>query len=404
MRTIILANAPINNGNRGCVALSYCSIYLIEKILGQGNYRLYLTNSEQANGVHCISMAGKSYEYESISIPNFYTFKGIVKGLLSFNSSRHSISVLRHANTVFDIGQGDSFADIYGKYRFDKIDFIHRVARFFNIPYVLLPQTIGPFKDASIYNKAKLSIEKAALVMARDSTSFDFVKTKTTRSLNIDEYIDVAFFLPYNTIKYDEGYQKVGINISSLLWNGGYTKNNQFGLSCDYKQFCRNIIDYFLRQTRTKVYLIPHVVLQERGIENDYEVAYELWREYEDPNLSIAPFAIGPVEIKSFIAGLDFFIGARMHATIASFSSGVPVIPLAYSRKFNGLFKETLSYPYVIDMLTMSEETALADIIDAYNKRNKLKDIINDRLNGVVEERKEELLNDLKVYLTNHQN
>ena len=37
-----------------------------------------------------------------------------------------------------------------------------------------------------------------------------------------------------------------------------------------------------------------------------------------------------------------------MHATIGATSSGVPVIPVAYSRKFNGLF-DTLQYPFYID-------------------------------------------------------
>lgn len=45
---------------------------------------------------------------------------------------------------------------------------------------------------------------------------------------------------------------------------------------------------------------------------------------------------------------MDFFTGARMHSTIAAFSSGVPVVPVAYSRKFNGLY-DTLKYPYYID-------------------------------------------------------
>ena len=37
-----------------------------------------------------------------------------------------------------------------------------------------------------------------------------------------------------------------------------------------------------------------------------------------------------------------------MHACIAAFSAGVPVVPMAYSRKFNGLFG-TLGYKRVAD-------------------------------------------------------
>ena len=50
------------------------------------------------------------------------------------------------------------------------------------------------------------------------------------------------------------------------------------------------------------------------------------------------------MEAKSHISGMDFFIGSRMHACIAAYSSGVPVFPLGYSRKFTGLFAEKLGY------------------------------------------------------------
>lgn len=269
----------------------------------------------------------------------------------------------------------------------------------FRIKYILLPQTIGPFNDKNIIQRAKHSIENADYIMTRDKASLDYVKALTFSNLDLKEYIDIAFFLPYKTIKLEENCHNVGINISSLLWHGGYTKNNQFDLKCDYQQLCKKTIDFFLNQENTKVYLIPHVVLQEREIENDYEVAYDLWREYSNPDLIIAPYALGPVEVKSFIAGLDFFIGARMHATIGSFSSGVPVVPIAYSRKFNGLFVETLSYPYIVDLKESSEESALNIIIDSYNKRVELKEIIQNRLDGIVAERKKALFDALKAIL-----
>ena len=44
---IVLANATINNGNRGCVALCITSIYLLNEILSRHNidYNIYLCNS-----------------------------------------------------------------------------------------------------------------------------------------------------------------------------------------------------------------------------------------------------------------------------------------------------------------------------------------------------------------------
>ena len=399
---IILANAPINNGNRGCVALSVSSMYIIDEILSQAgiNYKLYLPDSQHSEcKSHIISINGRDIEYYSIQYNKGLSLKEDakikIKGLLA---NKKYNKVFKDADFILDIGQGDSFADIYGEFRFKLIDRIHTIARKYNKPYCLLPQTIGPFENERIREKAIKSIENSSLCMARDKQSYDYVLENVPQQKNVSEYIDVAFFLPYETISQDKNYIHVGINISALLWHGGYTRNNQFGLKCEYQSLVRQLIDYFLNQEKVKVHLVPHVVGAERHIENDYEVSYELWREYNNPNLILAPFALGPVEIKSYIAGMDFFMGARMHATIGAFSSGVPVVPMAYSRKFNGLFVDTLQYDSMVDMKKQSDEEILSVIKVAFSRRLELKNMIKQRMEGVVAERRKLLIDDLTKF------
>lgn len=399
---IILANAPINNGNRGCVALSVSSMYIIDEILSQAGikYKFYLPDSQHSEcKSHIISINGREIEYYSIQYNKGLSLKDDakikIKGLLANTNFN---KVFKETDFILDIGQGDSFADIYGEFRFKLIDRIHTIARKYHKPYCLLPQTIGPFENERIREKAIKSIEKASLCMARDKQSYDYVLENVPQQKNVSEYIDVAFFLPYETIIQDKNYIHVGINISALLWHGGYTRNNQFGLKCDYQSLARQLIDYFLNQENVKVHLVPHVVGSERSIENDYAVSYDLWREYNHPNLVLAPLALGPIEIKSYIAGLDFFMGARMHATIGAFSAGVPVVPMAYSRKFNGLFLDTLSYNHMVDMKTMDNDDIVEVIKKAFEIRNELKNTINQRMNDIVSERKKILINSLENF------
>lgn len=400
---IILSNATIASGNRGCSALAISSLYIIHKIFSEANidYKIFLTDSHQ--------LPDRDYEYSIGDIRLKYTtckypysidrkkqFVNILKSLIGKNKAKN---VFRNADFVFDIGQGDSFADIYGKKRFESINLIHKIARKYNIPYCLLPQTIGPYKDAAIASEANYSISQAAFCMVRDKKSMDYVINNVSSQKFVREYIDVAFFLPYEKMYQDKNYVHVGLNISALLWNGGYTGNNQFGLICDYQTVVRSIIDYFLKVPEVKVHLIPHVVAEERSVENDYEVCYELWREYNNKDVILAPFALGPIEIKSYIAGMDFFLGARMHSTIGAFSAEVPVVPMAYSRKFNGLFIDTLDYPYLIDMIESSNKEVLDSVISLYQERYHMKDIIKERMTGIVREREKCLYADLKKFL-----
>lgn len=400
---IILANCTINNGNRGCVALSVTIMALIDELLSEygKEYVFYLPDSAYNDRkIHELSLGGRNIRYIDGEYPIGMGLRSTVLHWcrMLVKQDFESFKMFTRANFILDIGQGDSFSDIYGERRFLWIDRIHKLARQYNKPYCLLPQTIGPFSDTRIRGKAFKSIAKADLCLTRDKQSYDYVLENVPQQENVYECIDVAFFLPYDTIKQDKNYIHVGINISALLWNGGYTRNNQFGLQCNYQLLIKQLIDYFLNLPKVKVHLVPHVVSHERHIENDYAVSYDLWREYSHPNLTLAPLALGPIEVKSYIAGLDFFIGARMHATIGAFSASVPVVPMAYSRKFNGLFFDTLSYKHMVDMKTMENEEILQAIKEAFDKRDILKREIENQMATTVKEKKQLIMNKFKEF------
>lgn len=398
---IIISNAPMQNGNRGCVALSISSMYIIDEILSKKNipYIFYLPQSGHTEyKEYEINIRGKIVRYTAIPDISKTTIKSKIKNIIKYKEYCRTKGIYKKADYIFDIGQGDSFADIYGKSRFEWIFAQYKLGRKYHKPYCILPQTIGPFDNMQIREQAIKGINWAKNVMVRDKQSADFVK-KLIPSCKVSEVIDVAFFLPYKKKIFDSSFIHVGINVSALLWHGGYTRNNQFGLKCDYHKLIIDIIKYFLNIDNVKVHLIPHVVNGERGIENDYAVSYDLYEEINNHNLILAPLFLDPVIAKGYIAGMDFFMGARMHSTIAAFSSGVPVVPMAYSRKFNGLFVDTLKYPCVADMKNEDNNSILNQIKDKFQNRHNLKDIIKNRQDTIIKERKEILSNEIKHFL-----
>lgn len=391
---IILANALVNNGNRGCVALSLSSMYIIDKILNDRNipHTFYLPQSGyEQKEEHTIKAGDVTLKFVSLMDITPLTVKQYLKNLIKYLAKwkeyQTTKKVYKKADFILDIGQGDSFADIYGKRRFDWIFSQYRLGMKYKKPYCILPQTIGPFEDPAVRKQSCKGIDYAKSVMTRDKLSYDFVK-ELLPNKPVVEIIDVAFFMPYKKKEFDSDSIHVGLNVSALLWHGGYTRDNQFGLKVDYPSLIRSIIDYFLAQANVKVHLIPHVVSGERIIENDYAVSYDLFEEYDHPNLVLSPLFLDPIAAKSYIAGMDFFVGARMHSTIAAFSTEVPVVPMAYSRKFNGLFTETLQYPYMIDMKMQSEADILACVKQYFEQREKLKEMEYNRMRTTVEKRR----------------
>ncbi|WP_245781191.1 polysaccharide pyruvyl transferase family protein [Celeribacter neptunius] len=290
---------------------------------------------------------------------------------------------LRRAHMVVDIGGGDSFTDIYGPKRFFTIWATKLHALRMGKPLILSPQTVGPFDTGWAKALAKWSLKKSKLVVSRDAPTTAFL-TEMGVTENVLEATDVAMRLPYDppAPRPEGGPIKVGLNVSGLLFNGGYTKSNQFGLKAEYPELIRRIIRFFQDQENVELHLVGHVQSHEIAVEDDHRVNEALAEEF--PGIIVSPFFKSPIEAKSYIAGLDFFMGARMHATIAAFSSRVPVVPMAYSRKFRGVFG-TLGYDRSVDCKSDTADEIMAGIEAGFNDRAALSAEIDAALTRVDE-------------------
>lgn len=285
---------------------------------------------------------------------------------------------LLRTSLVIDIGGGDSFADIYGPGRLIKILLMKYQVHLAGKPIVLAPQTYGPFKSGWSEFLAKPHIRLAKAAFSRDELSMQVMESAGL-SGSIELASDVALKLPYSMPDpaRARSTSKIGLNVSGLLMNGGYTKKNQFGLSVDYPRLVERIVYHFSSREECELHLVPHVLSQDQQIEDDYRACERIHEAF--PATILAPYFEDPSEAKSYIAGMDFFLGARMHSCIAAFSSGVPVVPMAYSRKFEGMFG-ALNYPHTVDCVTGDEDAIFQTIIDGFEQREKLGDDVAESL------------------------
>lgn len=390
---IIWAN-PYNK-NMGVAALAYSSLALISDVLRENNIRNEITffGSSKNTKDHLV-INGKEIEFDNTLGLDFLKIKSFIKLIVLYKKLK--TKNIFKLDYIFDIAEGDSFTDIYGKARFDKILNSKRIFNWLGKKQMLLPQTIGPFKNQHHEKKAFKIMNKIDTIISRDKQSYDYT-AKTLPSQKIMESIDIAFYLPFSKSQFENNKTHVGINISGLLWNGGYTKNNQFNLKTNYKELIRETLTYFGNKKDVIVHLVPHVVPTDFPTEDDYTVAQQIKTEY--PDVLVAPRFASPIDAKSYISGLDFFTGARMHACIAAFSSGVPVFPMAYSRKFNGLFVETLQYPYLGDCVNEKEDKILDDMIVAFKNREVMAAKINTSINTIIEPRLKQLKITIKDFV-----
>lgn len=373
--------------NLGCVALSIANVTLIDKAaknIGKDiEYKILVTDNIEK---YPLEFTENKYEYLE-----FPRCKQTLKNPIRLLKSR----VYNDCDIIVNISGGDGFTDIYGFGRVLAESYMTIFAGMKKKKVIFAPQTIGPFKK-----KISRAIAKKTLSYVQNVFSRDALSSKCCEELNAKEkcteVIDVAFALPFKKMEFGGNKIKLGINVSGLLYNGGYNHNNYFGLSFNYKEFIEKTIELALEKNY-EVHLVPHVNSDNNKVEDDYDVCKMLAEKY---NVKVAPRYMSPIDIKSYIAGLDVFTGARMHSTIAAFSSGVPVIPIAYSRKFNGLYG-TLEYPYFIDAKSdINLNQALNKLFEYIDNREQLKEtmekgknIYTERLNRYVKYL-EEILND----------
>ena len=149
-----------------------------------------------------------------------------------------------------------------------------------------MPQTIGPFKSDEARIAAAKTLDKAVLVLPRDKKSFDCVK-KISHQENVTELVDMAFYLPFTRLKISNGKINVGIAISGLLWRGGYTGKNEFGLKDDYKFMMKSVINSLMSDSQIQIHLTPHVVSGDALQVDDYELAYEIQKEEQRKTIEV---------------------------------------------------------------------------------------------------------------------
>lgn len=330
-----LAWQTVFTDNLGVAALSEANIWLIKSAAKEVNVELdFIEFCPQASGIY--------KEVSFIEKADSISFKQILLGKSAY------LKQIKECDLIIDIGQGDSFSDIYGLKRFIYLAFSKIACGLFRVPLILAPQTIGPFESNLSSFLALLCFKFSSVVLPRDNMSYERAISLSNKS-NIKQSCDVAFYLPYNEDEFQHLSQnkKIGLNVSGLLYNGGYEGNNQFGLKLNYRDLIDKILFKLVSEYDFEIHLVGHVNSDKYLVEDDYRVVQSLAKKYK--GVKVAPRFETPSEAKSYISKMNFFSGARMHSCIAAFSSGVPVLPMAYSRKFNGLFG-SLNYNYILDL------------------------------------------------------
>lgn len=417
---ICLLGASFDTGNLGVSALAESSIKII--INRWPNAEITLLGAGYVPGEYHLSIMGREISApiipirfcKNIFLPYHFlrfAFYGLFSKILPgsqakdilFNLNRY-VGTLYKADLVLDITGGDSFSDIYGLRRF-LLNILEKwLVILFSKNLIMLPQTYGPFNKRLTRALARYILNHAIAIYSRDRNGVEFVKhllkTKNAES-KVKFSPEVAFVLDAHKPEgadirslggiWAKNKIVVGLNVSGLLFNGGYTRNNMFGLRTNYQHLIQGIIELLLKRDNLIVLLVPHM-LPGHGVESDHDACSKVFQEtvgkYKG-RIILVKGRYNHNEVKYIIGKCDFLIGSRMHACIAALSQNIPTVGLAYSEKFVGVFGSIGLEDLVVDM----RRAGVAEILTMIDKAFERREAIARHLKALIPSVQQNILN-----------
>ncbi len=212
-----------------------------------------------------------------------------------------------------------------------------------NKPFIVLAQSIGPFKQLALMFKYVLN--KANVVSTRDDVTFNYLNKYKFQ--NLKNVADLGFLLKSKKTNIDylqnlttnTENKIIGICPSALFFNK-FKKSN-----IDLDMFCR-MLDELAEENNLAYVLIPHVSTP-TGKLDDCKFS-KLIDEKLNAQSIVIDSSLSPASMKYLISHLYALASFRMHGAIAGIDSYIPTLLVSYSHKADGLFAKIGMLEYIV--------------------------------------------------------
>ena len=194
------------------------------------------------------------------------------------------------------------------------------------------------------------------LILARESLTYNILRDKGLNNVRL--VADPAFTMEQEELPLPSGWKKgdtIGLNFSPLV-----LKKNP-----EAKNSVMELIKHILKTTNSTIALS------------------EFYQDFKrTKRVILLPNNLNAIQYKGYISRMRFFIGARTHATIAAYSTGVPTMVLGYSVKSRGIANDLFGRERLV--LGIKDISDKKKLIDEFNElvrdEKEIKEILKYRI------------------------
>lgn len=211
----------------------------------------------------------------------------------------------------------------------------------------------------SINGEMLKDLKRYSLIITRESITYQaFLDKGLSNAVLLP---DPAFTLDAKHAELPVGFipgNTIGINVSPLVMR---SETNKGIVMKSYEKLIQHIID----TTDCQIALIPHVLWEHDNDMLPLDRLYDLFKN--TGRVVLIGDNYNCMELKSFISQCRLFIGARTHATIAAYSTGVPTLVIGYSVKARGIAKDIFGSGdrYILPVQKLEQENQLLEAYDS---------------------------------------
>jgi len=387
MTKILILN--VGWANKGNVALIKTTMQTIEKFVPNVEFNMLGPQNLDIKEFHVKEYLGyvvsreKTLHYFSRTV--YYLSRSVLINLLSkfkinsLVSKKSRLYIYYESDLIINSG-GDQLSGESGIVTLNTfVNIIYAIL--LNKPVVLYGESLGYFKNRLLNSFAKIVFNHTQLILVREELSKKYLENNQISNPKIYVTADPAFLLEPITKKdvfsilSKEGINNIsmpliGINASALI--GKYRKNQTQRTDENLIEIYAKLVDNIIEKFNATIIMIPHVYA--KGNDDRTVILQIVDKVYNKNNAFFIKNEYSPEELKGIIGQCDLFIGARMHATIASTSMLVPTVGIAYSHKMHGIIGEMLEQEeYIIDINEFSYEKLIDTVNSAWENKEKIR-------------------------------
>lgn len=340
------------SGNHGCEAIVNSTCHMIEELP-----KLLVTNSEQEDRKYSVEPLCDILEERRIAEHFFahvwyYVWRKVFRDPESFMRYRFQEVMGKNLAPLYLSIGGDMYC-----YELSRKEAITANSAFCKAgaKTVLWGCSLEPelLQEPEVVQDMK----RYALITSRESITTEALAAAGITE-NVKQFPDPAFILRPEEAKLPSSFREgntIGINISPMILQ----HETKEGITIENY---RKLIDHILETSDCHIALIPHVMWKHN---DDRLTIKELYGVYQGNDRVVQFPDMSCQKIKYVISKCRAFIGARTHATIAAYSSGVPTLVVGYSVKARGIARDLFGTEehYVLPVQTLSDPE---ELINAY--------------------------------------